>query len=272
MAAVAGERWLLAAALCALAAHLKVYSVALGLLLSAAYPRQFAGRWLLALALGGFLPFAFGDPDYVARQYRDWSEIGLKPRDNHEFQTLRLAYEQWIAPMPLSVYHGLALVGAAFVAAASWIQFRRGSDSQARQNLLFALVCAWMTALGPSTEAETYAIVAAPLAAAFIGVWSESHSRWLRAAITLAAIVDALWQLELMFPLGQPVQKSGAIPFTTGLFMVALAYSGFPTSLTPTVAQGSGQAVAPPRLPAPDDVGDDLVVAGSCDGIRNEAA
>src|SRR5262249_8060013 len=60
--AVAGVntgRWSLAALCAALAALLKVYPVAVALLLAVAAPRRFGGRFGAALALGLALPFLF---------------------------------------------------------------------------------------------------------------------------------------------------------------------------------------------------------------------
>src|SRR5262249_29704613 len=65
VAGAAGERWTLAAACVALAGALKVYPLALGLLLAAVYPRRFAPRFLLALGVAAALPFLFQHPHYV---------------------------------------------------------------------------------------------------------------------------------------------------------------------------------------------------------------
>src|SRR5207237_4342299 len=66
LAGCAGERWNLAAACLALATALKIYPLALGLLLAVLYPRRLAPRLLLALVLAGLLPFLLQQPDYVA--------------------------------------------------------------------------------------------------------------------------------------------------------------------------------------------------------------
>jgi hypothetical protein len=71
-AAAGAGRWNLAAALVAGACLLKVYPVALALLLGVTHPRRFAPRCLAALAVGLALPFLLQDPGYVARQYGNW--------------------------------------------------------------------------------------------------------------------------------------------------------------------------------------------------------
>ncbi|HWG41682.1 MAG TPA: glycosyltransferase family 87 protein, partial [Gemmataceae bacterium] len=72
LAAAERERWTLAAGLIALATALKIYPLAIGLLLAATYPRRFTPRLLLALALALVLPFAFQHSDYVRSQYALW--------------------------------------------------------------------------------------------------------------------------------------------------------------------------------------------------------
>ncbi len=71
-AAAARGRWNWAALFCAAACLLKLYPVALALLLAGAYPRRFTPRFLIALAAGLLLPFALQHPEYVARQYANW--------------------------------------------------------------------------------------------------------------------------------------------------------------------------------------------------------
>ena len=53
---------------------LKIYPVALALLLVLVYPRRLGLRLLLALALLAALPFLMQEPGYVLRQYQLWYE------------------------------------------------------------------------------------------------------------------------------------------------------------------------------------------------------
>ena len=72
VAAVARRRWNLASGCLALACLFKVYPVAVGLLLAAAYPRRFAGRFVIALLVGAAVPFLLKPPAYVVEQYGGW--------------------------------------------------------------------------------------------------------------------------------------------------------------------------------------------------------
>src|SRR5262249_28676335 len=64
--AAAEERWNLPAGCIAGATLLKIYPLAVGLLLVVLYPKAFTGRLVLALALGLALPFLMQEPGYVA--------------------------------------------------------------------------------------------------------------------------------------------------------------------------------------------------------------
>src|SRR5262249_56033839 len=72
VAAFAREHYGLAAAAIVGATLFKVYPISLGLLLCVVEPRRFGPRLLLAVAIGGAIPFALPSPDYVSRQFEDW--------------------------------------------------------------------------------------------------------------------------------------------------------------------------------------------------------
>ncbi len=117
LAAVESERWSLAAVLIALATAVKVYPLAVGLLLAAAYPRRFTPRLLLALALAVVLPFACQHWDYVHAQYALWLQrVG---RDNRWDWPFHMAYRDlWLlvrlfhVPLTPLGYRGVQLAAA----------------------------------------------------------------------------------------------------------------------------------------------------------------
>ena len=74
VAAVARERFNVAALCLAVACLFKVYPIAVGLLLAALYPRRLAPRLGLLLAAGLLLPFLLQRSGYVAAQYAGWVE------------------------------------------------------------------------------------------------------------------------------------------------------------------------------------------------------
>src|SRR5262249_26235179 len=71
LSASAAGRWNRAAAWLALAALIKGYPLALGLLLCALYPRRFAPRFAAA-GIAVAAPFRAHCPSVVARQYSSW--------------------------------------------------------------------------------------------------------------------------------------------------------------------------------------------------------
>src|SRR5262249_36924319 len=93
-----GGWWWLAAGCVALACLLKVYPVAVGLLLAVVSPLQFAARLALVLAAGLALPFLLQQPDYVLEQYAGWWQH-------------MTADDRTVLPRELW-YHDLRLLGA----------------------------------------------------------------------------------------------------------------------------------------------------------------
>src|SRR5204863_5778587 len=75
VAGVAERRWNLAAVCVTAAVLFKGYPLAIGLLLAAVYPRRFAPRLAVALALGALLPFLLQRPEYVAAEYGSWLRL-----------------------------------------------------------------------------------------------------------------------------------------------------------------------------------------------------
>ena len=66
------RRWNWAAIFIAGAVFLKIYPIALALLLIVTFPRRFTPRFLIALAVGAALPFLMQNPWWVARQHVNW--------------------------------------------------------------------------------------------------------------------------------------------------------------------------------------------------------
>lgn len=195
-AAVRG-RWNLAAAFCAGACLLKVYPVAVALLLAAAFPRRFGWRFLIALAAGLALPFLLQRPDYVARQYALW--LGNLREDDRSGWDLESGYRDlWLlirlAHLPLgrSAYLGIQLLIAALAGAVClagrWLAGWR--DVEVLHAALHLGAC-WMTLCGPATEGATYLLAAPTLAWAVAESWRRPRPWWTR-GLLLAAGAAAL--------------------------------------------------------------------------------
>ncbi len=227
LAAASGRRWTLAAFLVAGACALKVYPLALGLLLAAAYPRRFAGRLALALGAVAALPFLFQDPDYVAGQYRRWvSFLGADDRRawplHMTYRDLWLLFRAWGVPLEPRLYLGVQLLSAAGAAmvcvAARW----RGWP--AREVLMAALTLGtcWMILCGPATESSTYILLAPALTWALVSGWGE---RWWPGlacvpalagfGLLLVCVLAGLFRNTAAFH-GLGLQPLGALVFAAG--------------------------------------------------------
>ncbi|MFO0846296.1 MAG: glycosyltransferase 87 family protein [Gemmataceae bacterium] len=180
VAAVAQRRWNRAALWLALASWLKVYPLALALLLVALYPRRLAWRFAAAVALLGAAPFLVQAPGYVAGQYAVWFDI-LRTTDSHRrflevekaYRDLLLLLRLWRIPITAAGFAALQMAGGA---ACGWLCLagRRRGLSERRLLLRALVVCVgWMMLLGPATESNTYMLLA-PVAA-WVAVWAHAQ-------------------------------------------------------------------------------------------------
>jgi hypothetical protein len=230
VAGVAGGRWWAAAGCAALAAALKVYPLALGLLLAVAYPRRFGLRLAAALALLAALPYLCQEPGYVTRQYALWYER-LRPADEHRrhwpdeiaYRDLWLLLRVWGVPLAGSAYQAVQLAAAAgcaaVVAALRW----RGRPASQVGLAALTLGSAWMMLLGPATESCTYVVLAPAL-----GWWlvrahqaaAGGRAPWAREALGLSAGLLGLCVLVGLSPNVTRFHGLGLHP------LAALVFSG----------------------------------------------
>ncbi|TMQ33855.1 MAG: DUF2029 domain-containing protein [Planctomycetota bacterium] len=252
VAAGAEQRWNVAAVCLALACLVKLYPIALGLLLVLLYPRQFAGRLLAALAVGAALPFLLQRPDYVTGQYADW--LNIVARDDRHARVLATAYRDfllvsrmWFAPFSLALYR--VVEAATGIAMAVLCLAGRWADWPARRLLTFllGLACCWMTVFGPATESCTYILIAPTLAYLVIESWALGQPGWLRGlAVAIYALLLASY-LEDWFPSGNWLKAHGVQPLAGLLLIGNLIWTHFarmPASL-PEQTHGVQAACAP---------------------------
>jgi hypothetical protein len=180
VAAVVEERWWLAAAGVALATALKIYPLAVGLLLAVVYPKRFAPRLLLALACVAGLPFLFQHDDYVAARYREWYQ--LLGEDDRKFWPLHMTYRDlWLlfrvchvslSPRAYIIVQLAVAAGCAVLCLAGrW----RGWGPRQLTCTALILGSLWMTLCGPATESCTYILLAPALAYALV---ASTTGRW----------------------------------------------------------------------------------------------
>ena len=201
-------RWWRAAGWFAGGAWVKVYPLAAGLLAAVARPRL-AGPLAAATAAGFLLPFA-ADPDYVGDQYRRFVRCQLAD-DRTDGPAVRVPRDWTVVPrtflgvaVPAAAMKAVSLAAAAGLAG---LMARRRSLP-----LAFVLGCGWMTAFGPATEGNTYAILAGPAGWACVAAgpaWARRLGRvgaGLLAAAVVRGAVPAVGDFELL-----GVQPAGTV-------------------------------------------------------------
>ncbi len=189
--AVYQERWNWAAIALAVAILLKIYPVAIAMLLLLVYPRQLGWRLTVVLALGLLVPFCLQNPAYVYDQYRQWFAYLLD-----EDRSTRLITESyrdfWILvrwadiPLPHRAYVALQLTVAAAIAGVVLFGRLRGWPARDLLRRLLDLGCCWIIVFGPATENCTFILIAPTLALAVWEAYATGRplwTRWLLAAI-----------------------------------------------------------------------------------------
>jgi hypothetical protein len=207
-AAVVTERWTLAASLLAGACLLKIYPLAIALLMLAVFPRQVGWRFLLALSIGLALPLALQHPGYVLGQYADWFRL-LASDDRRDF-ALNQGYRDFYlltrffgVPMDAGLYWALRLAAAAGVAGLCLLGRKRHWPKQHLVQTLLALGCCWMVVFGPSTESSTFILVAPALAWALVDAFRPGRPAWSRAALVTVMAMFVATFTATWFPGGR---------------------------------------------------------------------
>jgi hypothetical protein len=202
--ALAGDkRWTLAAVCVALACALKIYPIAVGLLLAVAYPRQIALRLGLALAAVLLLPYLMQGSDYVTEQYAQWLQrLGGDDRKQitleRAYRDLWLLVRVWHLPISPQVYAGIQLTVAAGCAALCAAGRWAGVAKTQLLTMVLALGTCWMMLCGPATESPSFVQLAPVLAWAVVAAPRENWPlvvRWLPAvsfALFMVAVLAGL--------------------------------------------------------------------------------
>jgi hypothetical protein len=161
LSAAARGHWNRAGLWLALATLIKGYPLALALLLSALYLRQFALRYALFMAAGLLLPFATQPPNVVAEQYASWyrhltDSTTIMRERLRSIDYIFLCYKLPISPrtfMLLGVLGGAGALGVCLL----WV--RRLTEPRALLTRVYLLFAVWVVLFGPATETCTYVIL-----------------------------------------------------------------------------------------------------------------
>jgi hypothetical protein len=254
LAAAAQGRWNLAALAIAVASIIKVYPLAVALLLVAAYPRKFAWRLLAALVVLAAIPLFLQSPAYTVRQYGLWWDL-LSANDSHRrflpfdahdvYRDMLLVLRLFNVPITATLYVALQLLAAAVSALLVVAARRRGASD--RDTLLHVLVLGtiWMTLWGPATEGRTYVILAPAL------VWwlLETHRRTSTAArslVVVAAGFQVLCLVSTISPYGPRFYHAGGLhPLSAVLLSFSYLLAGWPRAAALSAASPEATPVPP---------------------------
>ncbi len=207
-AAAVKEHWNLVAALMAGACLLKIYPLAIALLLLAVYPRQLGWRFALAMGAGLLLPFALQHPTYVLNQYQNWYDV-LTTDDrvsypmNQGYRDFYLLTRFFGFAMSHGAYTVLQLGAAALVASVCLAGRLRRWPGQHLVQTLLALGCCWMAVFGPSTESSTFILIAPALAWALVDSFAAHRSAWSRYTLVTVMAMFVATFVATWFPGGR---------------------------------------------------------------------
>jgi hypothetical protein len=225
------ERWNLAAICVVVATVFKVYPLAIGLLLAAAYPRRMALRLGLFLGLALLLPFLMQRPGYVADEYARWlHHLRYDTRTGADVQLwyrdLRIIFRVLLTPLSGRCYLLIQMAGGAATAALCLAALRARWPRQRELTLLLGLGCCWMTVLGPATESSTYVLLAPANAWLIVDAWFRSRPRLLRWHYFAVYALFILASLVSKFPNGRlpsmVMQPAAGLLLYGGIVGVAL--------------------------------------------------
>jgi hypothetical protein len=188
----------------ALACWLKLYPVAVGLLLVMLYRRKFFAPFLVGLAAGFAVPFVLQAPAYVAGQYGEW--LTYLQEDHRElgpiqlwFKDARLLLRLSGVALPSWGYPTLEVLSGLGIAVLCWWRQQRGDGARGVLLLTTYLGCGWMTLFGPATETAAWIILAPALVTALV-LSCDQPRRRVQLGLLLACYV--------LLVLAHPVKRS----------------------------------------------------------------
>jgi hypothetical protein len=176
------KQWAISAICIGIAAYLKIYPLAVGLLMVLIYPRQLGWRLAMTLIVLGALSFVLQQPAYVFEQYQRWfsaratdhrgiiMNIGMVLKAVY----INLSSNEFLA---IQVLSGLAVAGVClFGRLKKWAEERL-------LVCLFTLGSCWMLLFGPATEDATYVMLAPALVFALVQAFHQSTPSWMRISL-----------------------------------------------------------------------------------------
>jgi hypothetical protein len=251
LAAILRQRWWTAAFLLAAPVFIKLWPIAMVLLLITLWPRQLTGRFLLACAVFASIPFLTRPSETVAWQYAEWyrdltgpgplhacgAEVksvldkeNQDPTGSHRPHARAIWYrDAWTIwnelcpPVHDGVYHALQLASAAGVLC--WCLWQRRQTITANHLMMrvFSIWAAWQLLFGPSAEQLTYGILAPSASWAVLVSYTEKKARWLTTTVWAILVLFSSGDIESAACRVLPASKI-LMPLAAVLFLAWLLW------------------------------------------------
>jgi len=189
LAATLRQRWWTAALFLAVPVFIKLWPMALVLLLMVYWPRQLIGRFAAVCLILAAIPFLTRPPHIVVWQYHEWY-VSLTGPLQARWPGYRDAWTIWEEfcklvgcesdrPLYHHVYTALSLVTALGVLGWCLWQRRRLESTGHLLTLILSMWASWQLLFGPATEQLTYGLIAPSASWAVLVSVTERRARWL---------------------------------------------------------------------------------------------
>jgi hypothetical protein len=176
---VAGRYWR-AALWLAIPVYIKVWPIALAMLLMACRPVSLMPRFIVWCVVLGLIPFAAQSPEFVTQQYQQFFNGLTGPMQvRHIYRDAWTMWEFFAPPVPERGYKLLQLGTAGLTLLFSLWHARRQTDFR---RALVAILCAWSVwqlVFGPGSERNTFCIIAPLLAWGVLSAVESRRGIWL---------------------------------------------------------------------------------------------
>jgi hypothetical protein len=234
LAAIVRQQWWTAAWLLAVPVFIKLWPLAIVLLLAACWPRQLIGRFAAACAALAAAPFLTRPFEKVVWQYHEWYASLTGPLQGR-WEGYRDAWTIWenLCPLagrctdwqqPVNRHVYLALQLTTVAAVLGWCLWQRRRANMGDGHLLtliYSMWASWQLLFGPGTEQLTYGIIAPATSWAVLVSFAEKKARWLTVAawamLALLAAGDIEKPILAVFPAGRILLPLGVVLFVAWL-------------------------------------------------------
>ena len=220
------------AVLLSAAIWIKLYPVALALLLALVYFRRLTPWLVVTLIAGMGLPFLLQNPQYVYEQHGNW--LTYLRSDNRELvpldfwpRDIRLLFHVYGRSLSGIGYASIQL-GVALAMAGLVLSAKRCKLSEERiLEIITIFACIWMTIFGPATESATFILLAPALAISFLLVWRDNTHLAVKSLVVVSYIFFVSVHIAKWFPFGNSYANLGIQPIAGLLFLFGISWQTF---------------------------------------------